>query len=69
MFDPNGDRDRLDITSQYKAKEGTEAERLSLLNAVRGTEAAKRFYALPEPDMEDMEFDLQVMATICLCDI
>lgn len=42
MFDPNGDRDREDITLEYKAKEGTEAERLSLYNAVRGTERAKR---------------------------
>lgn len=64
LFDMNGDRDRLDITAQYKPKEGTEAERLSLLNAVRGTEAAKRFYALPEPELEDMEFDLQELDTI-----
>lgn len=42
LFDPNGDRDREDVTQQYKAAEGTEAERLSLLNAVRGTHLAKR---------------------------
>lgn len=42
MYDPNGDRDREDITLQYKAKEGTEDERVSLLNAVRGSEIAKR---------------------------
>lgn len=64
MFDPNGDRDKMDITLQYKEKEGTEDERLSLLNAIRGTEAAKRFYALPEPDMEDMEFELRVFIQI-----
>ncbi|XP_056638436.1 hemocyte protein-glutamine gamma-glutamyltransferase-like [Diorhabda sublineata] len=58
MYDYNGDRDRQDITSQYKAEEGSKAERLSLLNAVRGTEAAKRFYDMPE-EMEDVEFTLQ----------
>lgn len=42
IFDPNGDKDREDITDQYKAKEGSEAERLSLYNAVRGTHLAKR---------------------------
>lgn len=41
VYDPNGDQDRQDITSEYKAKEGSEAERLSLFNAVRGTEMAK----------------------------
>lgn len=42
IYDPNGDQDREDITNQYKAEEGTGAERLSLLNAVRGSELAKR---------------------------
>lgn len=46
LFDPNGDIDREDITEQYKAKEGTEAERLSLFNAVRGTHLAKRLIYL-----------------------
>ncbi|XP_029050164.2 hemocyte protein-glutamine gamma-glutamyltransferase-like [Osmia bicornis bicornis] len=58
IFDPNGDRDREDITSLYKAKEGTEAERLTLFRAVRSTEVAKRFYSLPSPGKEDVEFDL-----------
>nr|XP_033341897.1 hemocyte protein-glutamine gamma-glutamyltransferase-like [Megalopta genalis]XP_033341898.1 hemocyte protein-glutamine gamma-glutamyltransferase-like [Megalopta genalis]XP_033341899.1 hemocyte protein-glutamine gamma-glutamyltransferase-like [Megalopta genalis]XP_033341900.1 hemocyte protein-glutamine gamma-glutamyltransferase-like [Megalopta genalis]XP_033341901.1 hemocyte protein-glutamine gamma-glutamyltransferase-like [Megalopta genalis] len=58
IFDPNGDRDREDITSLYKAKEGTEAERLTLYRAVRSTELAKRFYSLPSPGKEDVEFDL-----------
>ncbi|XP_022920675.2 hemocyte protein-glutamine gamma-glutamyltransferase-like [Onthophagus taurus] len=58
LFDPNGDRDREDITEQYKPKEGTEAERLSLYNAVRSTRLAKNFYALPDPNLEDIEFDL-----------
>ncbi|XP_033202581.1 hemocyte protein-glutamine gamma-glutamyltransferase [Bombus vancouverensis nearcticus] len=58
IFDPNGDRDREEITSLYKAKEGTEVERLTLYRAVRNTELAKRFYSLPSPAKEDVEFDL-----------
>ncbi|KAG5310071.1 TGMH glutamyltransferase, partial [Acromyrmex insinuator] len=58
IFDPNGDKDRQDITSLYKAKEGTEVERLTLYRAVRSTEMAKRFYSLPSPGKEDVEFDL-----------
>lgn len=42
IFDPNGDQDREDVTLQYKPPEGSKAERLSLYNAVRGTELAKR---------------------------
>ncbi|XP_076766977.1 hemocyte protein-glutamine gamma-glutamyltransferase [Xylocopa sonorina] len=58
IYDPNGDRDREDITALYKAKEGTEAERLTLYRAVRSTELAKRFYSMPSPAAEDVEFDL-----------
>ncbi|XP_029165902.1 hemocyte protein-glutamine gamma-glutamyltransferase-like [Nylanderia fulva] len=58
IFDPNGDKDRQDITLLYKAKEGTEVERLTLYRAVRSTEVAKRFYSLPSPGKEDVEFDL-----------
>ncbi|PBC33779.1 Hemocyte protein-glutamine gamma-glutamyltransferase [Apis cerana cerana] len=58
VYDPNGDRDREDITPLYKAKEGTELERLTLYRAVRSTELAKRFYSLPSPAKEDVEFDL-----------
>ncbi|KAK9308630.1 hypothetical protein QLX08_001476 [Tetragonisca angustula] len=58
IFDPNGDRDREDITSMYKAKEGTEVERLTLYRAVRNIELAKRFYSLPSSAKEDVEFDL-----------
>ncbi|XP_077293635.1 hemocyte protein-glutamine gamma-glutamyltransferase-like [Arctopsyche grandis] len=58
IFDPNGDTDREDITDQYKAKEGTEAERLSLYNGIRGSERAKRFYAVPDESNEDVVFDL-----------
>lgn len=37
---------------------GTQAERITLYRAVRGTERAKRFYALPDPAKEDVEFEL-----------
>lgn len=37
---------------------GTEVERLTLYRAVRNTELAKRFYSLPSPAKEDVEFDL-----------
>lgn len=37
---------------------GTEDERMTLYNAVRRTERAKRFYAIPDPAKEDVEFDL-----------
>lgn len=43
IYDPNGDKDRQDITDQYKEKEGTQAERLALYKAVRGTHLAKRY--------------------------
>nr|XP_023026500.1 hemocyte protein-glutamine gamma-glutamyltransferase-like [Leptinotarsa decemlineata] len=59
IYDYNGDKDKDDITCNYKPQEGTKAERLALLNAVRGVEAAKRFYELPEAEMEDVQFDLQ----------
>ncbi|XP_045463514.1 hemocyte protein-glutamine gamma-glutamyltransferase-like [Harmonia axyridis] len=59
IYDPNGDRDREEITSSYKQKEGTEAERVSLYNAVRGSEIAKKFFAMPDREMEDMEFELK----------
>lgn len=42
IFDPNGDKDREDITCIYKYKEGTKEERLSVYNAVRNTRSAKK---------------------------
>lgn len=53
---------------QYKPKEGTKGERLSLYNAVRGTELAKSFYALPEPGLEDIHFELQEIDKIKIGD-
>lgn len=68
IFDPNGDRDRQDITLDYKAKEGTEAERISLYNAVRGSELAKSFFQLPNSKLEDVEFDLVELERIKIGD-
>lgn len=43
IFDPNGDQDREDITLEYKAKENSPEERISLYNAVRGSSFAKEY--------------------------
>lgn len=37
---------------------GTKAERLTLLNGVRASERAKRFYMLPAKSREDIDFEL-----------
>jgi hypothetical protein len=37
---------------------GTKAERLTLLNGVRASERAKRFYMLPAKPREDIDFEL-----------
>ncbi|XP_031346704.1 hemocyte protein-glutamine gamma-glutamyltransferase-like [Photinus pyralis] len=58
LFDPNGDKDREDITLEYKAKEGTEFERVSLMNAVRGLKSAQSFFSVPENIKADVDFDL-----------
>ncbi|CAD7077040.1 unnamed protein product [Hermetia illucens] len=58
IFDPNGDKDREDITSIYKYKEGTKEERLSVYNAVRNTRSAKKFFEMPEEIKEDVKFQL-----------
>nr|QVD39275.1 Hemocyte protein-glutamine gamma-glutamyltransferase [Schistocerca gregaria] len=58
IFDPNGDKDRQEITDQYKYKEGTKSERLALMNAVRSVDRARRFYMLPTQSHQDVEFSL-----------
>ncbi|XP_012281740.1 hemocyte protein-glutamine gamma-glutamyltransferase [Orussus abietinus] len=68
VFDPNGDKDKEDITFIYKAPEGSQAERLTLYRAVRGTERAKRFYSLPAPGKEDVEFDLEDLERVNIGD-
>jgi transglutaminase 1 len=64
IFDPNGDQDRQDVTLQYKAPEGSKDERMALYNAVRATELAKSFFALPDAGLEDVEFDLEELERI-----
>ncbi|XP_044019930.1 hemocyte protein-glutamine gamma-glutamyltransferase-like isoform X1 [Aphidius gifuensis] len=59
IFDPNGDKDKEDITYEYKSPEGTDAERLTLYRAVRNTPTAKRYYAVPAPENEDLIFKLE----------
>ncbi|KAJ8921066.1 hypothetical protein NQ315_015862 [Exocentrus adspersus] len=56
--DDDGDSDVLDVTHLYKNKEGSEAERLAVYNAVRGIPRAQEFYKLPDKDKEDVFFDL-----------
>lgn len=47
-----------DTLTPFVSHTGTEAERLTLYRAVRSTEVAKRFYSLPSPGKEDVDFDL-----------
>ncbi|XP_026283813.2 hemocyte protein-glutamine gamma-glutamyltransferase-like [Frankliniella occidentalis] len=58
IFDHVGDDDCDDIIDLYKAPEGTNMERISLLNAVRGSARAKRFYDVPPPEYDDVSFTL-----------
>jgi len=58
IYDPNGERDRDEVTDEYKNREGTKAERLTLLNGVRASERAKRFYMLPSKSRVDIDFEL-----------
>ncbi|XP_037873667.1 hemocyte protein-glutamine gamma-glutamyltransferase [Bombyx mori] len=59
VFDPIGDEDREDITSQYKYKEGTASERLALMNGVRYSERAKRYYSVVSNLQTDVTFKLR----------
>ncbi|RVE44370.1 hypothetical protein evm_010991 [Chilo suppressalis] len=59
VFDPIGDEDREDITAQYKHREGTASERLALMNGVRFSERAKRYYAVANNLKTDIKFNLR----------
>ncbi|KAL4705624.1 hypothetical protein ACJJTC_002010 [Scirpophaga incertulas] len=59
VFDPLGDEDREDITAQYKHREGTASERLALMNGVRYSERAKRYYAVVSNLTNDIVFNLR----------
>lgn len=56
--DDNGEADMLEITKQFKNKEGTESERLAVYNAVRGVPKAQQYYQIPSKEAEDVFFDL-----------
>ncbi|XP_026739990.1 hemocyte protein-glutamine gamma-glutamyltransferase-like [Trichoplusia ni] len=64
VFDPNGDGDREDITEQYKFREGTASERLALMNGVRFSERAKRYYSVASNLQNDVTFNLKDVDTV-----
>ncbi|RWS27608.1 hemocyte protein-glutamine gamma-glutamyltransferase-like protein [Leptotrombidium deliense] len=55
---PGGLQDAEDITDLYKYKEGTEEERMAVLNAARSA-GLSFLFELPEPGKEDVDFDLK----------
>lgn len=52
------------MTPLYKNKEGTEAERLAVYNAVSGVPRAQELYQIPNKDKEDVSFDLVDIETV-----
>lgn len=54
----------MDVTHLYKNKEGTEAERLAVYNAVRGVPRAQELYEIPNKESEDVFFDLVDIDTV-----
>ncbi|CAF4877423.1 unnamed protein product [Pieris macdunnoughi] len=64
VFDPLGDADRQDITGEYKHREGTASERLALMNGVRYSERAKRYYAVAASLSNDISFKLRDIDTV-----
>lgn len=64
VFDPRGETDCENIVDQYKPPEGSKDNRLALLNAVRNTTRAKRFYEVPVETVNDVSFTLQDIDTV-----
>lgn len=63
--DPDGDSDLWDVTTLYKNRENTAAERLAVYNAVRGVPGAQEFYEVQESGEEsDVFFDLIDIDTV-----
>lgn len=58
--DDEADNDMMDVTTDYKNPEGSQAERFSVFNAVRGLPKAQQHYDYPQRSMqqEDVYFDL-----------
>lgn len=65
-YDPHYDTDVENITDQYKPPEGSKDNRLALLNAVRNTSRAKRFYEVPEETVNDVSFSIEDLETVKL---
>lgn len=64
VYDVHGEADCENIIEEYKPPEGTRDNRLALLNAVRNTTRAKRFYDVPEEAPEDVSFSLLDIETV-----
>lgn len=64
VYDPRGEDDCENIMDQYKPPEGSTDNRLALLNAVRNTSRAKRFYEVPEETVNDVVFTLEDLETV-----
>ena len=58
VTDEKGNSDMWNVTSFYKNPEGSEAERLSVYNAVKGVPKAQHLYDFPDNIKEDVFFDL-----------
>ena len=57
--DDIGERDQESIINEYKNREGSQAERLAIHNAVRGSKRAQLYYDYDENVKEDVGFDLE----------
>ncbi|CAG5015111.1 unnamed protein product [Parnassius apollo] len=66
VFDPLGDEDRMNITAEYKHSEGTASERLALMNGVRYSERAKRYFAIAGNLNSDISFNLREIDTVSI---
>ncbi|XP_049876588.1 hemocyte protein-glutamine gamma-glutamyltransferase-like [Pectinophora gossypiella] len=66
VFDPIGDMDREDVTLQYKHREHTGSERAALLNGVRRSARAQRYYSLMSTAQNDITFKLKEIDTVDL---
>lgn len=64
LYDPNGDRDKEDITIQYKHMEGSTSERLVVFKAVAQNDEAKKYYSMPDKHESDVKFKLRPLDRI-----
>ncbi|KAK7079820.1 hypothetical protein SK128_021525 [Halocaridina rubra] len=56
--DDDGDEDQEDVVGEYKSEEGSNAERLAIHNAIRGSRRAQQYYEYRKDIKEDVVFDL-----------